>query len=111
MPSLRSLNPFPLTQQSRLLLVIFIASLFLIAELIVGFTQRSLALVADAFHITSDLIGYVIALVAMRAAESGEMGKVAPEGYSYGYQRAEIIGGFFNASEWLSISWSCLGLD
>ena len=46
-----------LTKERRLYGVIFIAFCFLVAELIIGFTNNALVLVADAFHITSDLIG------------------------------------------------------
>lgn len=82
--------------QNRILAVIVIASGFLILELVVGFITRSLALVADAFHIFSDIIGYVVALLAARyGARSSE----AHERYTYGYRRAETLGGFFNGGE------------
>lgn len=35
----------------------------------VGFRQRSLALVADAFHVASDIIGFVVALIARLLAD------------------------------------------
>jgi len=82
--------------QNRILAVIVIASGFLVLELVVGFITRSLALVADAFHIFSDIIGYVVALLATRY---GARSSKAHERYTYGYRRAETLGGFFNGGE------------
>lgn len=84
--------------QDRILAVIAIASGFLILELVVGFITRSLALVADAFHIFSDIIGYVVALLAARY---GARSSKAHEKFTYGYRRAETLGGFFNGGELL----------
>lgn len=82
--------------EHRLLGVILIALSFLVLELVVGFLTRSLALVADAFHILSDVIGYVVALLA---AKYGAGRRKAADRYTYGYRRAETLGGFFNGCE------------
>jgi Co/Zn/Cd efflux system component len=37
-----------------------------LAELIVGYTTGSLALIADAFHMLSDVLSQIIALYAIR---------------------------------------------
>jgi zinc transporter 1 len=92
-PLLRSL-----TKEQRIIAVICIALAFFITEIAIGFRNRSLALIADAFHIFSDLIGYVVALVANRM---GTTDKIRPKQYSFGYQRASILGGFFNGGEWV----------
>jgi zinc transporter 1 len=64
-------------------------------ELVVGFITRSLALVADAFHILSDILGYVVAVVAVQYA-----GRTSKNGqYTYGFRRAETLGGFFNGGK------------
>jgi solute carrier family 30 (zinc transporter), member 1 len=81
------------SKEQRVAAIIAISSSFLVLELVIGFRNHSLALVADAFHVASDLIGFAVALVAIRM-QSGE--KKAPEQYSFGWQRAEILGGFFN---------------
>lgn len=57
-----------------------------------GFYTRSLALVADAFHYMNDLIGFIVALVAVQATERG----VSPQGFSFGWARAQLLGAFFN---------------
>jgi zinc transporter 1 len=84
-----------ISKERRIICVIAIASAFLVLELVVGFITRSLALVADAFHILSDILGYVVAVVAVRYA-----GRTSKNGqYTYGYRRAETLGGFFNGGE------------
>jgi len=88
-----------LTIEYRLYGVILIAACFLVAELVIGFTNNALVLVADAFHITSDLIGYVVSVVCIRLAQRGRDGKKDDrprEGFSFGWQRAEILGAAFN---------------
>lgn len=79
--------------------MVAIASLFLILELVVGFKTRSLVLIADAFHILSDIIGYVVALIAVRYA--GQSVKV-PARYTFGFRKGEVLGGFFNGGTSLS---------
>ncbi|PKY05613.1 cation diffusion facilitator family metal ion transporter [Aspergillus campestris IBT 28561] len=83
---------FKVSRSQRLSAVIVIASLFFISEIAVGFYTHSLALVADAFHYLSDLVGFVVALVAVRVSESGE----SPDSLSFGWQRAQLLGAFFN---------------
>ncbi|GBF65953.1 zinc/cadmium resistance protein [Trichophyton mentagrophytes] len=56
--------------QVRLLLVIAISTCFLITELAVGFKTHSLALIADAFHYTGDLLSFVIAYLAQKHASA-----------------------------------------
>ena len=53
-----------LSVEARLYLVIALASAFVIGELTVGFTTRSIALVADAFHYTGDVLSFAVALWA-----------------------------------------------
>lgn len=96
-----------LTKSRRMGIVIAIATSFLAVEIAVGFLTRSLALVADAFHIFSDLIGYVVALLAIKYASRS---KVRSEQYTYGYRRAELLGGFFNGGEsWVAITIAARG--
>jgi zinc transporter 1 len=88
-----------MNKEQRILAVICIASAFLIVELAIGFRNRSLALIADAFHITSDLIGYVVAYVAVIMSRRE---RVSPKKYSFGYQKASLVAGFFNGCEYIS---------
>src|SRR5215469_4868479 len=57
-----------------------------------GFYTRSLALLADAFHYLNDLISFIVALVAVIISEKGHGHK----DLSFGWQRAQLLGAFFN---------------
>jgi len=48
------------------MIIIGISFSFFVAEISVGFYTHSLALVADAFHYMNDLVGFIVALVALR---------------------------------------------
>jgi zinc transporter 1 len=84
-----------LNRERRLYGVILIAFAFLVAELTVGFTNNALVLVADAFHLLSDLIGYIVSLVCIRLGRRGDTAKKR-EGFTFGLQRAELLGAAFN---------------
>ncbi|PYH82292.1 putative cation diffusion facilitator family metal ion transporter [Aspergillus uvarum CBS 121591] len=81
-----------LTQSQRLQLVILISLSFFIAEISVGFYTRSLALVADAFHYLNDLIGFIVALTALKISAKTD----SPQDLSFGWQRSRLLGAFFN---------------
>jgi len=74
------------------MIIIAISSSFFLAEIGVGFYVRSLALVADAFHYLNDLIGFIVALIAFKISGRTE----APKELSFGWQRANLLGAFFN---------------
>ncbi|KAJ5368475.1 cation efflux protein [Penicillium cataractarum] len=76
----------------RLSVVIGISFCFFLAEISIGFYTHSLALVADAFHYLNDLVGFIIALVAAIVAERTE----APKALTFGWQRIQLLGAFFN---------------
>lgn len=64
---------------------------FMLVELVVGYMTNSMALVADSFHMLSDVIALVIALVSIR---------MSPKEWSkntYGWARAEVVGALINS--------------
>ncbi|KAB8301351.1 hypothetical protein EYC80_003232 [Monilinia laxa] len=81
-----------LSKAQRLTIVICISTSFLLAELSIGFYTKSLALVADAFHYLNDLIGFIVALTALRVSQRPD----SPDSLSFGWQRAQLLGAFFN---------------
>lgn len=64
---------------------------FMVAEIIGGLAFNSLALLADAGHMLSDVFGLVIALYAQRVAS-----RPASAQHTYGFQRAEVLGALVN---------------
>ncbi|MET0975952.1 MAG: cation diffusion facilitator family transporter, partial [Leifsonia sp.] len=76
----------------RLLIVIGIVFVVLVVEVVGAWLSGSLALLADAGHMLSDLTGLVVALIAAIVAA-----RPASERQTYGYQRAEVFGALINA--------------
>ncbi|CEJ59281.1 hypothetical protein PMG11_07912 [Penicillium brasilianum] len=83
---------FKFSRIQRLSVVIGISFCFFLAEISIGFYTHSLALVADAFHYLNDLVGFIIALVAAIVAERTK----APKALTFGWQRIQLLGAFFN---------------
>ncbi|KAL1981996.1 hypothetical protein VTN96DRAFT_1962 [Rasamsonia emersonii] len=81
-----------MSRTRRLWIVICVSTTFFLAEISAGFYTKSLALVADAFHYLNDLIGFIVALVALRISNK----KDSPPELSFGWQRAQLLGAFFN---------------
>ncbi|ODV88518.1 hypothetical protein CANCADRAFT_32092 [Tortispora caseinolytica NRRL Y-17796] len=79
-------------KETKIKLLLALDFAFFLVELISGYTVHSLALVADAFHMLNDIISLLVALWAVRLAKSSK----APVEYTYGWQRAEILGALLN---------------
>ncbi len=76
----------------KLLFLSFIINMLLsVAEIVGGIISGSVALIGDALHNTSDALSILIAVIAFKIGHKKACGK-----YTYGFKRAEIIGGFVN---------------
>lgn len=76
----------------HLLLLSFIINMLLsVAEIIGGIIAGSVSLIGDALHNTSDALSILIAVIAFKIGH-----KKASAKYTYGFKRAEIVGGFVN---------------
>lgn len=83
----------------RLTVVLVLTSTYLIAEVVGGLLTQSLALLADAGHMLTDVAGLALALIAIRFAER----PATPE-RTYGYYRVEILAALVNAVVLIGIS-------
>ena len=83
----------------RLAVVLGLTTAYLVAEVIGGLLTRSLALLADAGHMLTDVAGLALALFAIRFAER----PATPE-RTYGYYRVEILAALTNAVVLIGIS-------
>lgn len=81
------------TQKSvKLLILSFVINMILsVAEIVGGIVSGSVSLIGDALHNTSDAFSILIAVIAFKIGN-----KKASAKYTYGFKRAEIIGGFVN---------------
>lgn len=77
--------------RTRLWVAIAIIGAFLVVQVIGAIVSGSLALLADAGHMASDLIALVVALVAAMVAA-----RPATDRQTYGYRRAEVLGALVN---------------
>ncbi|GFF27919.1 putative di-tri-valent inorganic cation transporter [Aspergillus udagawae] len=89
-----------MSRSQRLIMVIGISSCFFLAEIsTVGLYTHSLALVADAFHYLTDLIGFVVTLLALKVGKQ-KLSEIdnEPKILAFGWQRAPLLGAFFNGA-------------
>merc|ERR1719470_409794 len=80
-----------LSQKSSFISMMLLTSSFFLVEIIVGYVTNSMALVADSFHMLSDVAALVIAFISVR---------MAPKSWSkntFGWARAEVLGALVNA--------------
>jgi cobalt-zinc-cadmium efflux system protein len=75
------------------------SGLYLIAEVIGGIITNSLALLADAAHMLTDVVGLLLAYIAIRIGE-----RKATSSKTFGYYRTEILAAVINAVVLLAIS-------
>jgi cobalt-zinc-cadmium efflux system protein len=79
------------SNRTRLSIAIGVVGLFFVVEVVGALLSGSLALLADAGHMLSDLLGLVIALIAL-----GIAARPASDRQTFGYQRAEVFGALIN---------------
>ncbi|MDQ3655473.1 MAG: cation diffusion facilitator family transporter [Chloroflexota bacterium] len=82
-----------------LVLALVITTVFLVAEVIGGLLTNSLALLADAGHMATDVAALALALFAIWLARR----PATPE-RSFGFARAEILAALVNAGSLIAIS-------
>lgn len=85
--------------KKNLLIVLCLSGTYMIAEVIGGFITQSLALLADAAHMLTDVVGLLLAFIAIKIGE-----KRADAGKTFGYYRTEILAAVINAVVLLGIS-------
>jgi len=85
--------------KQRLAIVLGLTTLYLVAEVVGGLLTGSLALLADAGHMLTDVAGLGLALLAIWFAER----PATPE-RTYGYYRVEILAALANAVVLIGIS-------
>lgn len=78
-------------KKCRLLTQSSLTTAFFLVELVVGYMFNSMALIADSFHMLSDIAALIIAFLSVR---------MAPKSWdknTFGWARAEVLGALVNA--------------
>lgn len=92
-------NPTNRVNRRPLAIALAITTVFLVAEVIGGLLTNSLALLADAGHMVTDVAALALALFATWLAQR----PATPE-RSFGFYRAEILAALVNAASLVAIS-------
>ena len=77
--------------RARLAIALAITAVVLVAEVIGGLLSGSLALLADAGHMSSDAIGLIVALIASVVAA-----RPATARHTFGFRRVEVLAALVN---------------
>lgn len=89
-------------KKCRLLSMFFLTASYFLVEIVVGYVTNSVALVADSFHMLSDVIALVIAFLSVQ---------MSPRKWSkntFGWARAEVLGALVNAVFLVALCFSIL---
>lgn len=74
----------------RLLSMLVLTASFFVVEITVGYISNSIALVADSFHMLSDVVALVVGYASVRVS------KWKTKKNTFGWQRAEVLGALVN---------------
>ncbi|CAR28816.1 hypothetical protein ZYGR_0U01750 [Zygosaccharomyces rouxii] len=80
-------------KEFRLISLLALDSIFFLLEITIGYMSKSLALIADSFHMLNDVISLLVALWAVNVSKN----RNPDSKYTYGWKRAEILGALVNA--------------
>ncbi|AOW91794.1 cation transporter [Rhodococcus sp. WMMA185] len=84
----------------RMIVALVIVLMFLVLEASVGLIINSLALIADAGHMLTDVVGMSMGLVALLLARRGR----ATAARTFGWHRAEVLTAMANAALLLAVA-------
>ncbi|CAM6105725.1 unnamed protein product [Calypogeia fissa] len=86
---------------TKLTRALAICLVFMVLEIVGGYIASSLAVLADAAHVLTDVAGFAISLVALRA-----IGWLATPKQTFGYFRLEVLGALVS----VQITWVMTGI-
>lgn len=88
----------------RLAVVLVLTAIYMVAEAVGGWMSHSLALIADAGHMLSDVAALGLSLFAISMSR-----RPPTPSRSYGYHRTEILAALANAAALIAVSvWVCV---
>ncbi|KAJ1568611.1 hypothetical protein HK096_005911, partial [Nowakowskiella sp. JEL0078] len=97
-------SKFTMQREHKVVVVFVLTLLYFFVEIVVGYLFSSLALVADSFHMLSDLLALVVGFFAFRMSRS----RSHSHSLTYGLQRAEVLGALLNSVFLLALCFSLL---
>ena len=82
-----------LSTRSKFIIQIGLTLIFFVCEFVTAQLTGSDTLLADAFHMLSDVIALILGLFCMELSKKSN----PPEKFTFGYARAEVVGAFANS--------------
>ena len=86
-------------------MILFTGCLFVL-KVVVGHMSNSIALVADSFHMISDFAVLTVGYVALKLSKRGAAQLEGSKKFTFGWIRAEVLGGLINNVFLLALSFS-----
>lgn len=85
--------PCIISRRTSFMTMTLLLGSFFLVEIIVGYITNSMALIADAFHMLSDVASLIVGYLALKYSTI----QAPRDTYTYGYARAEVLGALVNA--------------
>jgi len=104
-----SKEQFTLKWQLKFVAMICFTGLLFVMKIVTGEMTRSMALVADSFHMITDFAALIVGFIALRIANSrNSSSRMNTEKYTFGWVRAEVLGGLVNTVFLLALCFAVL---
>ncbi|VDK18163.1 unnamed protein product [Anisakis simplex] len=85
---------------ARIIIMLSMTFMFFIVEMFCGYLSHSMALIADSFHMLSDVMALLIAYVCLKMSERSSKKN------TFGWVRAEVLGALINGVFLLALCFS-----
>ncbi|VDM42181.1 unnamed protein product [Toxocara canis] len=92
-------KPF-MTRGARMIIMLSMTFAFFVVEMVCGYLSHSMALIADSFHMLSDVMALLIAFICLKMSERSSKKN------TFGWVRAEVLGALINGVFLLALCFS-----
>ena len=99
---------FTLKWQLKFIAMICFTGLLFLMKITVGQVTKSMALIADSFHMITDFAALTIGFIALRCANSRTGSNKILSRFTFGWVRAEVLGGLINTVFLLALCFSVM---
>ena len=90
---IRNAIPCVISRRNSFITMTLLLGSFFLVEVVVGYMTNSMALIADSFHMLSDVASLIVGFLALKYSTI----EAPRDVYTYGYARAEVLGALVNA--------------
>ncbi|GAA5903005.1 uncharacterized protein JCM6883_002663 [Sporobolomyces salmoneus] len=80
----------------RIKIAMAVTSIYMLVELVVGYSFSALVLVADAFHMLNDLVAFIVRLYADEIGGLQRQDSKDDSGFTYGFSRVAFVANLIN---------------